>query len=72
MIEVIKKWRELNTHGHTTKGQRLNLQESARAVGVSKKTLDDFYCQLRDGECFGFDFASNMNERIRVLRKYIR
>jgi hypothetical protein len=29
--------------------KRLNLQEAAKVVGVSKKSLDDYYYQLRLG-----------------------
>ena len=28
----------------------MNLQEAAKIVGVSKKSLDDYYYQLRVGE----------------------
>lgn len=49
MIEVVKKWRELHLHGHRSIKKRLNLQDAAKLVGVPKKSLDDYYCQLRLG-----------------------
>lgn len=30
----------------------MNLQDAAKLVGISKKTLDDYYCQLRLGEFY--------------------
>jgi hypothetical protein len=50
----------------------MNLQEAAKIVGVSKKSLDDYYCQLRLGEFYGFDFAANLYEGIGVLRAYVK
>lgn len=42
----MKRWREM----HTAKGReknKINLQDSAKVLGISKKSLDDYYCQLR-------------------------
>ncbi len=39
----------------------MNLQEAAREVGVSKKSLDDYYCQLRLAELHNFNFIDNMH-----------
>lgn len=50
----------------------MNLQEAARAVGVSKKSLDDYYYQLRLGEFYSFDFALNLQEKIGVLRNFVK
>ena len=69
---MVKKWRYLHTHGHPTIKKRLNLQEAAKLVGVSKKSLDDYYCQLRLGESYNFDFVNNLDEKIGVLRNYVR
>ena len=49
VIEFVKKWRNLHLYGHKTLNRRLNLQDAARLVGISKKSLDDYYCQLRLG-----------------------
>lgn len=50
----------------------MNLQEAAKMVGVSKKSLDDYYCQLRLGEFYGFDFVTNLHEGIGVLRTFVK
>ena len=50
----------------------MNLQEAAKAVGISKKSLDDYYYQLRVGEKHDFDFMSNFHNKIGVLRSFIK
>lgn len=45
-IDLVKRWRKLHLG---TEGKRLNLQEAAKVLGVSKKSLDDYYYQLRIG-----------------------
>ena len=41
-------------------------------VGISKKSLDDYYYQLKLGEKFGFDFRGHLLDRIGVLRTFIK
>ncbi len=50
----------------------MSLAEAARAIGVSKKSLDDYYYQLRLGEFYNFDFANNLHEKVGILRAYVR
>ena len=50
----------------------MNLQEAARIIGVSKKSLDDYYYQLRVGEKHDFDFGSHLHDKIGVLRAFIK
>ena len=60
VIEVVKKWRDLHSNKKGLK-KRLNLQEAAKMVGISKKSLDDYYCQLRLAELYSFDFWDNLH-----------
>ena len=39
----------------------MTLQEAAQMVGVSKKSLDDYYCQLRQGELYDFDYQNSLH-----------
>jgi hypothetical protein len=71
-IELVKKWRELHLHGYNYIKRRLNLQEAAKLVGISKKSLDDYYCQLRLAEFYNFDFYENLDQKMGVLRSYIK
>lgn len=50
----------------------MSLAEAARAIGVSKKSLDDYYYQLRLGEFYNFDFAGYLGEKIGLLRTFVR
>ena len=50
----------------------MNLQEAAAVVGISKKSLDDYYYQLRLGEKYDYDFKSNMEQKVGDLRNYIK
>ncbi len=68
----MKKWRDLHIYGHKALKKRLNLQDAAKMIGISKKSLDDYYCQLRLGELYNFNFYDNMNEKIGFLRTYVK
>jgi hypothetical protein len=52
--------------------QRWSLEDAAKKVGVSKKSLDDYLLQLRFGKKYGFDFESNRNEKVGVLRSFVK
>ena len=52
--------------------QRWSLEDAANKVGVSKKSLDDYLLQLRFGKKFGFDFEKNRDEKVGVLRLYVK
>jgi hypothetical protein len=73
-IDLVKRWR--NLHLNCTKPnnnkKKINLQEAARMLDVSKKSLDDYYCQLRLAEMHGFDFEKNLHEKMGVLRAYVK
>lgn len=50
----------------------MSLQEAAKMVGLPKKSLDDYYYQLRLGEKYDFDFKAHLFERIGVLRTFLK
>ena len=52
--------------------QRWSLEDAAKKVGVSKKSLDDYLLQLRFGKKYGFDFETNRNEKVGVLRSFVK
>jgi len=51
---------------------RYSLEDAASKVGVSKKSLDDYLLQLRFGKKYGFDFQKHRNEKVGVLRSYVK
>ncbi len=69
MIDLVKRWRKLHLG---TEGKKLNLQEAAKVVGVSKKSLDDYYYQLRVGEQFDYEFQEHLNDKIGDLRSFVK
>lgn len=50
----------------------MSLQEAAKLVGISKKSLDDYYCQLRIAEENGFDFEKNQHLKMGVIRNFVK
>lgn len=50
----------------------MTLVDAARNMGISKKSLDDYFCQLRLGELYDFDFKKHIDEKMRVLRAHIK
>ncbi len=41
-------------------------------MGISKKSLDDYYLVLRVGEKLGYDYANNLENMMGDLRNFIR
>lgn len=46
----------------------MSLEEAAEIVGVSKKSLDDYLSQIREGRKNGFDFNEHKNDKVGKLR----
>lgn len=41
-------------------------------MGISKKSLDDYLLQIRFGRRYGFNFNEHKNDKVGVLRDYVR
>ena len=50
----------------------MKLVQSAKFIGISKKSLDDYFLVLRVGQILGFNFAENMQNKMGDLRTFIR
>jgi len=46
------------------------LEEAAKKVGISKKSLDDYFLQLKNGKLNGFNFNEHKNDKIGILRNW--
>ncbi|EAR90653.1 hypothetical protein TTHERM_00124030 (macronuclear) [Tetrahymena thermophila SB210] len=69
-ILLVTQWR--NSHEYyKSKNQVKDLQEVAKDMGISKKTLDYYYLELRTAEFFNFDFDQHLNQRMGFLRQFI-
>ncbi len=69
------KWRQYYTgvkEGQSDQLKRYSLEDAAVKVGISKKSLDDYLLQIRFGRKFGFNFNEHKNDKVGVLRDYVR
>jgi len=69
VIEKVSMWRKLynGIPGKEQKLIRYSLEDSAKKVGISKKSLDDYLLQLRYGKKYDFDFNKHQDDKIGIL-----
>lgn len=74
IIEKVYLWRKLYNGIVDDNGVKvqLTLDEAAEKVGIAKKSLDDYLIQLRIGKKNGFNFNEHRNEKVGVLRSYVK
>lgn len=80
IIDKVWKWREYyNVIPFLSKGviengtfHRYTLDDAAKKVGISKKSLDDYLLQVRYGKKNGFNFNEHKNEKVGVLRAFVK
>jgi hypothetical protein len=70
VIEKVLRWREL--YAGIGVREKVPLEDGARLVNISKKTLDDYLSQIKKGKRYGFNFNEHKNEKIGILREFIR
>ena len=78
IVDAVAEWRRLYS-GVMEKDKNgksvlvtYSLENAAKKVGMSKKSLDDYLLQIRYGRKFGFDFDANKNKKVGVLRAFVR
>lgn len=67
LIELVYKWRSISDSS-----KNKSLKRTSKLFNIPKKTLDDYYLQIKDGYKYGFDFEANRNNTISCLRKYVK
>ena len=74
VVRKVYIWRKLYSGFQDEQGRtiKLTLEEAAKKVGISKKSLDDYLIQLRNGRNLGFNFNEHQNDKIGVLRSYVK
>ena len=79
VLERVTKWREIVKESKRRRDadasypeERQTLEEAAKAVGIAKKSLDDYLLMIRFGRKFGFNFEAHCDERVGVLRNYVK
>ncbi len=48
------------------------MESAAQKVGYAKKTLDDYFNQLRLAQYYNFDFNKHQYDKIGVLRRFVK
>jgi hypothetical protein len=74
IIEKVSQWRKLY-NGYMDENhqlRRMSLEDAADKVGVSKKSLDDYLSQLRQGRALGFNFNLNKDKKVGDLRQFVK
>jgi hypothetical protein len=74
IIEKVSKWRKLYNGVQSTAGEliKLSLEQAAARVMISKKSLDDYLLQIRFGRKFGFNFQEHKDDKVGILRAYVK
>ena len=73
IIQKVSLWRRLyNGVLRDKKLVRYSLEDAAQKVDVSKKSLDDYLLQLRFGKKYNFNFQQHRNDKVGVLRSYVK
>ena len=74
IIEKVARWRNLYNGIQDSKGNtiKMTLEEAAKKVDISKKSLDDYLLQLRFGRKYGFNFEEHKNDKVGLLRAYVK
>jgi len=72
VIKAVAKWRRLFKGVPQEDGTmaKYSLEDAAKKVGISKKSLDDYLLQIRYGKKFNFDFQKHKNQGIGILRAF--
>ena len=74
IIEKVSQWRKLY-NGYMDENHvlcRMSLEQAADKVNVSKKSLDDYLSQLRQGRALGFNFNARKDEKVGELRQFVK
>jgi len=73
VIKKVAEWRKLY-NGIEEGGELIkkSLEEAAKEVSISKKSLDDYLLQLRNGRKYGFNFNEHKDDKIGILRAFNR
>ena len=74
IIDKVIEWRKFYSGVINEKNQQVkySLEDSAREVKISKKSLDDYLFQIRYGHRYGFNFNEHYNDKVGVLRDFVR
>lgn len=74
IIDKVIEWRKYYSGTTNEKNQpvKYSLEDAAKEVKISKKSLDDYLFQIRFGHRYGFNFNEHYNDKVGVLRDFVR
>ncbi|CAG9312445.1 unnamed protein product [Blepharisma stoltei] len=74
IIDKVSKWRRLYNGITDENGDfvKMTLENAANKVKISKKSLDDYLLQLRIAKRFGFNFQEHRDDKVGILRAYVK
>ena len=68
IVKKVFEWKGLRRLSQ----EKMSLQDAAKNVGMSKKTLDEYYNQIKEGKKYGFDFNKYKRDKVNVLRGFVK
>ena len=68
IVKKVFEWKGLRRLSE----QKMSLQDAAKNVGLSKKTLDEYFNQIKEGKKYGFDFNKYKRDKVNVLRGFVK
>ena len=78
IIKKVFMWKTLYNGIYSTdeNGNKIKikytLEQAAAKAGISKKSLDDYLIQLRIGKFFNFNFTEHKNDKVGILRAFVK
>ena len=72
VIEAVTGWRILIGGISDDIKQPYSPTQAAVIIGIPKKTLDDYLLQIKYAKKYGFEFSQHFNDKIGVLRGFVR
>lgn len=74
IIKKVYLWKKLYEGVVDRNGKKIKmtLQDAAEKVDISKKSLDEYLNQIKYGKIFGFDFNKHRNDKVGVLRGFVK
>lgn len=73
VLRIVREWTEVSRHLGETIGDRAAKPSQASGLtGMPRRSLNEYLRLIRLGELHGFEFSSNLNNGIGVLRTFVK
>ena len=69
VIMYVKQYRD-NYHKYNSTGKNATLQDAAKSIPVPKRTLDNYFIQLKIAYLTGFDFSEPHKKDMKDIRRF--